>query len=187
MEIKAKLKNVYENIIYDCTEAVFEVPTKDLIKLVGQDVRLKVTKWHEKRSLDANAYFHVLCDKLRQAIGISMAHCKNDLITTYGQIDYLSEGVPIVYKTNAPPEFICEREEIHMKYIKSVDDTYFYKVYRGSHTYDTKEMAQLIDGAVMECKAHDIETLPPEQLMRLKQAWRAIDGGMETDNTRVRN
>ena len=172
MEIKAKLKNVYENIIDDCTEAVFEVPTKDIAKLRGQDVRLKVVKWHEKRSLDANAYFHVLCDKLRQAIGISMAHCKNDLITTYGQIDYLSEGVPIVYKTNAPPEFICEREEIHLKYIKSVDDTYFYKVYRGSHTYDTKEMAQLIDGAVMECKAHDIETLPNDEIERMKSMWK---------------
>lgn len=134
--------------------------------------RLKLLKWTEKRSLDANAYFHVLCDKLRQAAGVSMANMKNDLITTYGQIEYISEGVPLIYKTNAPPEFMQEREEVHMKYIKASEDGgYYYRVYRGSHTYNSAEMNRLIEGTIAECKVYQIEVLPPAELQRMKEAW----------------
>ena len=42
---------------------------------------------------------------------------------------------------------------------------------RGSHTYDTKEMSRLIDGAVFEAQALGIETLPPDELERMKQQW----------------
>ena len=58
----------------------------------------------KKRSLDSNAYFHVLCDKLRQKLGISMARCKNHLIADYGQILYLDDQ-PMIYKTNAPEDY----------------------------------------------------------------------------------
>ena len=34
---------------------------------------LSLHKDKKKRSLDSNAFFHVLCDKLRQKLGISMA------------------------------------------------------------------------------------------------------------------
>lgn len=37
----------------------------------------------------------------------------------------------------------------------------------GSSTYDTKEMSELINGLVAECKEQGIETLPPEELARM--------------------
>lgn len=40
--------------------------------------------------------------------------------------------------------------------------------YYGSHTYNTKEMSRLIDGVVTRCKELDIETLPPDELKRMK-------------------
>lgn len=43
---------------------------------------------------------------------------------------------------------------------------------RGSHTYDTKEMSRLIDGTVEEAKELGIETLTPDQVERMKQAWK---------------
>lgn len=136
-----------------------------------EDVDIRIVKHRKKRSLDSNAYFHVLCEKLRQALNISFASCKNDLITSYGQM-WLIEENPWIYKTNAPPEFIKEREEVHMKFIKAGDEnTYFYRVYRGSHTYDTKEMALLIEGTVGECKVHGIETATPDELARMNAMW----------------
>ena len=39
----------------------------------------------------------------------------------------------------------------------------------GSSTYNTKEMARLIDGIVSECKELEIETMPPEKLELLKR------------------
>ena len=128
-----------------------------------------------KRSLDSNSYFHVLCDKLRQKLNISMARCKNHLIADYGQIEYLDEGVPLIYKTNAPEEWMMEKETVHTKCVKIIDEhgkkAYFYRVYRGSHTYDSAEMAQLIKGTIEECKAQDIETATPEELAQMAAIW----------------
>mgnify|MGYP000276651941 CR=1 FL=1 len=42
-----------------------------------------------------------------------------------------------------------------------------YTVLAGSSTYDTKEMSELINGLVAECKEQGIETLPPEELARM--------------------
>ena len=129
----------------------------------------------ERRSLDSNAYFHVLCDKLRKALRISMAWCKNHLIADYGQIMYLEEGVPLIYKTNAPPEFIYEQEEPHMWLVKTAEENgkqvYFYRVYRGSHTYNSAEMNLLIAGTVDECKDQGIETATPKELEEMQRLW----------------
>ena len=138
----------------------------------GKDLKIKVNKATNPRSLDANAYFHVLCDKLRQKLGISMAHCKNDLITSYGQIEYIADGEPLCYKTNAPQEYIQELEAAHLKFIKMSDDgAYMYKVYRGSHTYNTQEMHQLLEGTISECKDQGIETKTPDEIRRMEDLW----------------
>lgn len=153
-----------------------EVPG-DIQSLLDTKLTIKVGKYSKKRSLDSNAYFHVLCDKLRQKRGISMAECKNDLITTYGQIWYLDDGVPFTYKTNADPEYIKEREEIHLKYICTGDDgAYFYRAYRGSHTYDSSEMAKLISGTVREAVMEGIEVATPEEIGRMQRLWESRYG-----------
>ncbi len=136
----------------------------------------KISKYNEKRSLNANNYFHKLCSLLADKLGISMAECKNNLITSYGQIWYLDDNdEPWIYKTNAPPEFIREQEEIHLKLVKiDTDNVYFYRVYRGSHTYDTAEMAKLIDGTIKECEAQDIPTATQTELDKMYEEWGKI-------------
>ena len=141
--------------------------------LDGKDLKIKVTRATNPRSLDANAYFHVLCDKLRQKLGLSMAHMKNILITSYGQIEYISEGQALIYKTNAPVEYIQELEEAHMKFMKVGDDgAYWYKVYRGSHTYDSHEMHILLEGTIREAQDQGIETKTPDEIKRLEELWK---------------
>ena len=44
--------------------------------------------------------------------------------------------------------------------------------YYGSSTYDTDEMARLIDEIVNEAKELGIETMPPEELDCLIKSWR---------------
>ncbi len=140
--------------------------------LEGKDLKIKVVKSTKPRSLNANAYFHVLCDALRLKLGVSMAHMKNMLITSYGQIEYITEGQALVYKTNAPIEYIQELEEAHMKFLKQGEDgAYWYRVYRGSHTYDTKEMSLLLEGTIAEAKEQGIETKTPDEIARLVSLW----------------
>jgi hypothetical protein len=137
-----------------------------------KDLKITVKKVTKARSLDANAYFHVLCDKLRLKVGISMAHMKNILITSYGQIEYISEGQALIYKTNAPVEYIQELEAAHMKFIQQGEDgAYWYKVYRGSHTYDSAEMHKLLEGTIYEAKEQGIETSTPEEIKRMEMLW----------------
>ena len=148
-----------------------------IVYLYAQEDRKKIwdlTEHKEKRSLDSNSYFHVLCDKLRQALGISMARCKNHLIADYGQIEYIDDE-PIIYKTNAPEDKMMELETLHTKCVKVTEENghkiYFYRVYRGSHTYNTAEMARLIDGTVQECRQQGIETATPDQIAQMAALW----------------
>ena len=142
-------------------------------------------KENKKRSLDSNAYFHVLCDKLRQKLNISMARCKNHLIADYGQIEYIDQE-PMIYKTNAPEDYMMELETIHTKCVKVSEENghpiFFYRIYRGTHTYNTEEMAKLIKGTVEECKAQDIETATPEELAHMQALWEQKYGKHNTDN-----
>lgn len=137
----------------------------------GEVVDVEIKKHREKRSLNANAYFHVLVDKLRTKLRISFTECKNDLITSYGQIEYI-DGQQVVIKTNIPSDQMRKSEVLHCLCVKATKeedtDVFFYRVYRGSHTYDSREMAQLIDGTVEECKLQGIETMTPDELARLE-------------------
>ena len=139
------------------------------------DVLYDLCVHREKRSLDSNSYFHVLVDKLRQKLGISMARCKNHLIADYGQIMYLDEGVPLIYKTNAPPEYIYECEEPHLLLVKSGEEkgkpVYFYRMYRGSHSYSPSEMAALIKGTIAECEEQGIQTATPDEIAHMQEVW----------------
>ena len=139
------------------------------------DIVWDIEPHREKRSLDANSYFHLLCDKLRQKLGISMARCKNHLIADYGQIQYLDDGSPMIYKTNAPDEYMYELETIHTKCVKVTEENgievFFYRIYRGSHTYNSAEMAKLIQGTVDECKQVGIETLTPAEIAHMNALW----------------
>lgn len=155
--------------------------------LWGQD---RAKKWdisehkeHRKRSLDSNAYFHVLADKLRQKLGISMARCKNHLIADYGQILYLGDE-PMIYKTNAPEDYMIELETLHTKCVKVTTENgrevFFYRVYRGSHEYNTEEMSRLINGTVEECKAQGIETATPDEIARMQALWESRYGKAHT-------
>ena len=127
-----------------------------------EKLKIKITKWTSKRSLDANAYFHVLVGKIADVRRISKAYCKNILITRYGQVEMI-DGEPMIYELETLHTICVKASEEHGK------EVYFYKVYRGSHTYDSREMSILIDGAVAEAKEQGIETLPPEELERMME------------------
>lgn len=148
--------------------AVFLLRQEDRKKLY------EIKEHRERRSLDSNAYFHVLCDKLRQAVGVSMARMKNTLVADYGQIEYIDDE-PMIYKTNAPEEYMIEREEPHTKCIKVSEENgravYFYRVYRPTRTYNVAEMAALISGTVQECHQVGIETATERELAIMAERW----------------
>ncbi|MDD6191873.1 MAG: hypothetical protein PUB24_02175 [Lachnospiraceae bacterium] len=153
-------------------------------ELKGFDkLKIKVAKWTNKRSLDANAYFHVLVGKIADAMPtpISKAYCKNFLLGKYGQRE-MQDGKPIIISVISSIDMM-EREDIHTIIVGygNVDGKEFthYAVIRGSHTYDSKEMSVLIDGTVEEAKALGIETLTPEELNRMMEHFKKKEAKSE--------
>lgn len=135
-------------------------------------LNIEIKRYRKGRSLNANAYFHKMCDLIAKELNASAIKVKNMMLARYGQIDkdvsHLIMDNDIDY---------TELETIHLRptgHTKVMDNGKLYQVYlviRGSHTYDTKEMSQLIDGTVHEAKALGIETLTPAELERMKAEW----------------
>lgn len=148
-------------------------------ELSGHDLRISVEKWRDERSKDANAYFHVLCDRIadeRTIIGdtCSKTKAKNEMITSYGQPVKAKSGAFETWKTNVPPEEMIEREFIHAKLVKVEEGgIYWYRIYRGSSTYDTKEMAILINGTISEAVELGIDPKPKDEIERFLERWKA--------------
>lgn len=139
-----------------------------------KELSIEIKEHREKRSLSANAYFHVLCDKIAKVLNISAIEAKNTMLERYGQLD---EEVPeIILRESIDWRKI---EGLHLRptcYTRRMANDKDYRIYfvvRGSHTYDTQEMSQLIEGTVQEAKELEIETLPPKELERMVATWKA--------------
>ena len=131
----------------------------------------KLFEKRNRRSLDANAYFWVLCDKLSAALRISKEETYRNLIRDIG----------------GNSETVCVQTAAVEKLKKGwghnglgwVVDTFPSKIegctnvtsYYGSSTYDTEQMSRLIDNTVQDCKAVGIETATPEELALMKSRW----------------
>lgn len=180
METTGKLINITRDFVTNKLNVTFQISTEPIdelntmAKLDAIDIIAKEHK--KKRSLDANSYFHVLVGKIADKVGVSKSHCKNILIGRYGQQEFLEDGKPIIIKSNVSVEKMMEQEFLHTMpcgtKVENDTEVVFYRVYRGSHTYDTKEMSILIDGTVQEAKDMGIETIPPAELERMVNKWR---------------
>lgn len=175
MECKAYVKDISRDIRSNRINLLITVEGADLafFEKVKEDMALllSLVKWKEKRSLTANAYFHVLVGKIADELKESKPYVKNLLISRYGQQDYTSEGVPLIVKTNIPESEVMEWEENHWWPCRHEDGVTFYKVFRPTHKYNKEEMGILIDGTVSEAKNLGIETIPPDKLERMLGAW----------------
>ena len=130
----------------------FEVDSVDELRGMGGDLEIAVKKYREKRSLNANAYFHVLVGKIAEAMHISKPRAKNLLLGKYGQREILDDK-PMIISVISKADLL-EREDIHCIAVGygHVDGKEFthWAVIKPSHEYDTAEMAHLIDGTVDE-------------------------------------
>ena len=152
----------------------FEVDAIDEIRgMENKEISLTITKTAKKRSLNANAYFHVLVGKIADKMAISKPKCKNMLLGRYGQ-RWIEDDAPLMISVLSKVD-MEEREDIHCipvgyATIQGKEFTHW-AVVRPSHEYDSTEMAHLIDGTVQEAKALDIETLSPAELERMMKSW----------------
>ncbi len=156
-----------------------EARAEDIEKLKDKPLSVEIKQYRKKRSLDANAYYWVMVGKLADKVGQSSPYIHNKMLRRCKYIEIIdNQGVYIVLPdTDEAQEIIDNSETYHLSpttEVKPGKDGKMYRTYmmlRGSSTFNTQEMSRLIDELVLECKENDIETLPPDELERMMQAY----------------
>jgi len=144
-----------------------------LNKLIDKVVCLSIEPVKGKRSLTANAYFHVLCREIAQAITSPEPFVKNKLLHDYGCPELTEQGENVTMISNIPEEEMMNRSDIHCfpASITLKGET-VYNVYRGSHTYNTAEMSNLIDGTIAEALGLGLVVKPDKEIEKMKAKWK---------------
>lgn len=119
----------------------------------------------EKRSLDANAYLWVLIGKIADAVRANKDDIYVLMLKRYGQREMVS------VRSDVDVSGFFKYFEKRGTSVLNGKEFAHYFVFKGSSEYDSREMSVLIDGVVSEAKELDIETLPPDEVARLKAMW----------------
>ena len=132
----------------------------------------------KRRSLNANAYFWVLCGKLASSLSVSKEEIYRQYVKEIGDnfetVSIRKEAAKRFIQAweSHGLGFLCEKlGETESGYITLA-------AYYGSSTYDSRQMSNLIDMVVFDCKEQDIETLTPDELALMKSRWDDESGGI---------
>lgn len=128
-----------------------------------------IQKHKDIRSLKANNYSWKLTDELAEkllvaGVKISKEEMHAEMIFRYGQVMLDDNGEQVIVSTAQKVDISKVFEYAKQIGTGTVNDKEFvhYRIYRGSHTYDTREMSLFIKGIVEECKEQGIDTDTPE-------------------------
>lgn len=127
--------------------------------------KFEVKEYHKKRSLNANAYAWALIGKIADVLRSSKDEIYLEMLKKYGQ----SEIVSVLSDINVTGYFKYF-EEIATVKLQGKNFTH-YKVFKGTSEYNTAEMAVFIDGVISEADELGIDTLPPNEVEKIKSLW----------------
>lgn len=136
---------------------------------------LSLHKEVKKRSLNANNYFYALCTKIAEKQRISLNEVHNMMLSSYGYPEYMDDK--IVYFILPDRVDVNKLDGVHLRatsktqLLSNGELNRVYIVMRGSHTYNSAEMARLIDGVIHEAQQLEIETITPNQKAQMLQQW----------------
>lgn len=144
--------------------------SKYLLQL-DKEKKYKLEEYKERRSNDANAYFHVLVNKLARYYTISNEEMKIKMNLLYGTIATDKNGKVLGCKVPKDTD-MKEFYPYASWYKEDVDGCDCYLFYKRTHTLNKLEFSQLINGVVQECKDVGIETLDEIELKHLIDSYK---------------
>lgn len=172
MKFKGRL---VDHVMLANGEQRLTIQTKDDLRglfdsLRDKDVSADVKRFRLPRSLDANAYFHLLVNRIAAAVGSSDDEVKRELVVKYGTLETDDDGHP--YGIMLPATADAERVHPYSRFFKTTEMNgrpyKCYLIYKHTRDMDSAEMSRLIDGTVSEAKELGIETMTPDQLAELE-------------------
>ena len=172
MEFTGKLQNVSRDWKTGQWNITFTMNEASAINEVNniqscEKLSIKAVKHRNKRSLDANAYCWVMLQKIAEVLHQDKWNVYLEMLGKYGVFTHIIVKPNVVDKVKEEWRTVKELGEVSVNGMTGIQ----LQCYFGSSTYNTKEMSVLIDGIVYEAKELGIETLPPEELERMKIEW----------------
>lgn len=134
---------------------------------------LSFEREYEKRTNDANRYCWTLLEKLARELEIPKEEIYRE------QVKYIPQKASkVLVKTAEVEEEIKVWEKGGLGWYADVmGESKEHKGYtwidrfKGSSSFDKKQMSLLIDNIICECKEFDIETRTPEQIAKMISLW----------------
>jgi len=139
----------------------------------GKRYVAEIKQYRQRRSLDANAYFHVLVNKIAAKQNLGDTEVKRSLVLEYGTLARDEDGKTLGAMLPVSANVLDFYPYAKWYQEKVLDGRRYncYLFYKQTHTLDTVEMAQLIEGTVYEAKELGIETLTPLELAKMEVEW----------------
>lgn len=131
-----------------------------------------IKEFREKRSIDANNYFWILCDQLSEKINKPKIEIYREQIKNIGGNSYMSpvlvteKDKAINFWEHQGIGWVCD--DTGSSKLKGCTNIIFYA---GSSVYDTAQMSRLIELIVEECELQGIDTRTPEEIARMCNEW----------------
>lgn len=132
-----------------------------------KDYILTIKEYKKKRSLDSNAYAWLLMGELAKVLKTDNWSVYLNMLERYGVYTFIVVKPAVVERVKSEWRLVKELGEVTINGVKGIQLQCFF----GSHTYNTGEMARLIDGIVSECKEVGIDTRTPEEIAVMNEQW----------------
>lgn len=164
-----KTNKVLVTLMLD-TEKIEEIEKLSILDKLS----ISIKKFFQKRSLDANAYCWVLCDKIAKELNkdgqvVTKEDVYKDAILQIGSFE------PFIAQEISFKKFkrIWEKQGLGflVQEVSRKDKCVKVHCYYGSSTYDTKEMSLLIQLLVDLAKSLNIETKTEAEIKSLLEQW----------------
>lgn len=165
----ADSRGIWLDLLTD--KAQLETFLKGYVK--GGEYEADIHPKTKKRTLTANAYFHVLAQQIANVIGSSLQEVKRSLVLDYGVPDMDDNGeylVAILPSAVAVEKYIEYPLMIGTVMMEDTEMTQ-YAVYKRTSEMNAREFGTLLDGAVYEAKSLGIETLDEIRLKDLMEHY----------------
>lgn len=151
------------------TLGVPSIYAKQIDAIVGEfnpNNEYELKPYKQKRSLSANAYLWVLADKLADKLRTTKEEIYKIAVAQVGVFEEIKVTSP-----EAGKRFKRIWQQNGLGWLtKTIDDTTILAYY-GSSTYDSKQLARVIDFLQEECKEQGVETRPQWEVDAMLKEW----------------
>ena len=183
IELTGKINALNIDFLTGKTLLTLEVNEKSAIKQGYDELKdceklsIKIGKYREKRSLDANAYCWVLCTKLaeersKDGVKVTKEDVYREEIRDLGIYrDYVNLPLPEAKTLQTAWGMLGTGWVTEQVDFSPNGENVTIRCYYGSSQYNTKQMSRLISNLQQDCEAVGISTKTPDEIANMLSLW----------------